>query len=98
MFAQMSGLSTTPRWLLSYECISCADLEEVGELRVRGKSRSYGFLGILVWTPEKSQSYQPAFNVGPSLARQRNAIEMAFRWLADDDPLDFLRTTGPHPN
>ena len=24
--------------------------------------------------------------IGPSLARQRNAIEMAFRWRADDGP------------
>ena len=30
---------------------------------------------------------KPAFNVGPSLARQRNALEMAFRWRADDGPL-----------
>ena len=30
---------------------------------------------------------KPAFNVGLSLARQRNAIEMAFRWRADDGPL-----------
>ena len=30
---------------------------------------------------------KPAFNDGPSLARQRNAIEMAFRWWADDGPL-----------
>ena len=26
---------------------------------------------------------KPAFNVGPSYARQRNAIPMAFRWRAD---------------
>ena len=29
----------------------------------------------------------PAFNVGPSSARQRNAISMAFRWRVDDGPL-----------
>ena len=28
-----------------------------------------------------------AFNVGPSLARQRNAILMAFPWRANDGPL-----------
>ena len=28
-----------------------------------------------------------AFNVEPPSARQRNAIEMAFRWRADDGPL-----------
>ena len=30
---------------------------------------------------------KPAFNVGPSSARQRNAILMSFRWRADDGPL-----------
>ena len=28
----------------------------------------------------------PAFNVWPPSARQRNAIQMAFRWRADDGP------------
>ena len=44
--------------------------------------------------PEKSQKYRvlailatkSAFNVGPSSTRQGNAIEMAFRWRADDGP------------
>ena len=30
---------------------------------------------------------EPAFNVGPSSARQRNSISMAFCWRADDGPL-----------
>ena len=30
---------------------------------------------------------KPAFNVGPSSARQRNAIKMAFRWWADNGQL-----------
>ena len=30
---------------------------------------------------------KPAFNVGPSSARQRNAIQMAFRWRTDNGPL-----------
>ena len=30
---------------------------------------------------------KPAFNVGPSWALQRNAIQMAFCWRADDGPL-----------
>ena len=29
---------------------------------------------------------QPAFSVGPPSARQRNAIQMAFRWRADGGP------------
>ena len=35
---------------------------------------------------------KPAFNVGPSTARQRNAIEMAVRWWADDG--SFLVVVG----
>ena len=30
---------------------------------------------------------EPAFNVGPSSSSQGDAIEMVFRWRADDDPL-----------
>ena len=30
---------------------------------------------------------KPVFNCVPSSPRQQNAIEMAFRWRADDDPL-----------
>ena len=30
---------------------------------------------------------KPAFNVRPLSAHQRNAIQMAFRWRADDGPL-----------
>ena len=33
------------------------------------------------------QIIKPAFNVGPSSARQRNAILMAFHWRVDDGPL-----------
>ena len=33
------------------------------------------------------EATKPAFNVGSSLERQRNAISMAYRWRADDDPL-----------
>ena len=37
---------------------------------------------------------KPAFNVGPSSARQRNAILMAFRWQADDGP--FIAVFGSY--
>ena len=30
---------------------------------------------------------QPAHNIGPPSARQRNAIQMAFRWRTDSGPL-----------
>ena len=33
------------------------------------------------------KAIKPAFKVGPSLAHQRNAIKMEFRWQANDDPL-----------
>ena len=42
-----------------------------------------GFLAILVRIPWKSTN--PAFKIGQSSARQRNAI-MAFRWRDDDGP------------
>ena len=44
--------------------------------------------GFLSNTLNNHKAAKPAFNVGPSLACQRNAIEMAiemaFRWRADD--------------
>ena len=36
------------------------------------------------------EATKPAFNVGPLSTRRRNAIKMAFRWLANDDPLLVL--------
>ena len=36
------------------------------------------------------QIVQPAFNVGPPSARQRNAIEMVFCWRSDDGPILFV--------
>ena len=64
---------------------ACADPEEVGT----GKSQSY--IGILSNTGpdplENQKNTKPTFNVGPSSARQRNAIQMAFRWQANDGPL-----------
>ena len=35
-------------------------------------------------SPKNHKATKPEFNVGPSSARQRNAIQMAFRWQADD--------------
>ena len=35
---------------------------------------------------KKYKATKPAFNVGPSSARQRNAIKMTFRWRADVGP------------
>ena len=60
------------------------------------------------YPPEKSQTYwvswfgsgsheatKSAFNVGPSSARKRNAILMAFRWRADDGPLLLAFSLSP---
>ena len=35
---------------------------------------------------ENHKATKPALNVGPSLARQRSAISMAFHWRADEGP------------
>ena len=37
--------------------------------------------------PLNDKATKPAFNIGSSSARQRNAIQMAFRWWADDSLL-----------
>ena len=48
-------------------------------------------IGVLINTdprsPKNHKATKSAFNDGSSLARQRNAIKMAFRRRADDDPL-----------
>ena len=51
------------------------------------ESKTYRALSNTGPEPMKNhKATKPAFNVGPSSARQWNAIEMAFRWRADDDP------------
>ena len=51
--------------------------------------KNIGFLSNTVPDPlnNHKKTGKPAFNVGQSLARQRNAISMAFCWRADDGPL-----------
>ena len=52
------------------------------------KLQKRGFLSNSGPDPLKNyKATEPAFNVGPSWARQPNAILMAFRWRADDGPL-----------
>ena len=52
-----------------------------------------GFLCNTGPDPLKNQkAYQPAFSDEPPSAKQRNAISMAFRWRADDDP--FIAVFG----
>ena len=53
--------------------------------------KNIGFLSNTGPDPLKNhKATKPSFNVGPSLACQRNAIQMAFRWQADDGPLLVL--------
>ena len=42
--------------------------------------------GQRVWNPLENHK-NIGFQCGPSLARQLNAIKMAFRWQVDDGPL-----------
>ena len=43
-------------------------------------------------SPENHEATMSASNVGQSLTRQQNAINMAFRWWADDGP--FIMVFG----
>ena len=46
---------------------------------------------------KKRKATKPAFNVGPSSARQRNAILMVFRWQADDGHfIAVFGSSSPH--
>ena len=50
--------------------------------------KNIGFLSKSGPDPLKNhKAIKPVFNVGPSSARQQNAIQMAFRWRADGSPL-----------
>ena len=42
------------------------------------------------------EATEPAFNVGPSSARQQNIILMAFCWQADDGPLIVVFGSSQH--
>ena len=44
-------------------------------------------IGFISNTDPDPHKIHKAFHVGPSSARQQNAILMAFRWRADDGPL-----------
>ena len=49
-------------------------------------NKNIGFLRNTSPDPLKNRKATKPANVGPSLARQRNATKMAFRWRADNDP------------
>ena len=58
--------------------------------------KSIGFLSKTGPDPLKNhKATKPAFSVGPSLTRQRNAIEMEFRWRTDDGSLLVFGSSLP---
>ena len=61
------------------------------------KLQNIGFLSKSGPDPLKNyQATDPAFNVGSSSARQRNAILMVFCWWADDGPLIVVLRSSHH--
>ena len=73
---------------------ACADPEGGGGQGVTPLKNHKNILGFLSSTgPDPLKNHKatkPEFNVGLSSACQRNAIEMAFRWRADDGPVLVL--------
>ena len=50
--------------------------------------KNVGFLSNTSLDPlKKYKATKPAFNIGPSSARRRDVILIAFHWRADDGPL-----------
>ena len=93
-------------WLLRYtppeaEKLSCADPEGGPGVRTPPPLKNHKNIGFLSNSdPDPLKNYkatEPAFNVGPSSARQRNAILMAFCWRADNSPLIVVHVFGSSP-
>ena len=62
-----------------------------GPYPLKNQKKNIWFLSNIGPDPLKNhKATKPAFNVGPSSARQRNAISMAFRWWANDCPLTVV--------
>ena len=72
-------MGQTTGWQGNHFChCSCADPESF----VRGGPTLTGFFLV-----DEGGGEDPSTTIsGPSSARQRNAIYMAFRWRADDNP------------
>ena len=81
--------------------VACADPEWGQGVRTPlKKSQNKGFFSDSGPDPLKNnEATEPAFNVGPSSARKRNAILIAFRWRADDGPLIVVHVfKSSHPS
>ena len=63
---------------------------EWGENRGGGESQKYSFFSNTGPDPLKCQSYQAIIRCRVIIGTPAKAIEMAFRWRADDDPLIVL--------
>ena len=70
---------------------ACTDPEERGGLGVQTPLKNHKNIRFLSNTgPDPLNNHKgttPAFNAGPSLACQQNAIEMVFRWRVSYGPL-----------
>ena len=70
--------------------ISCSDPEGV-QTPTPKITKNIGFLCNTGLDPLKNhKATKPAINVGPSPVCQRNAIQMAFSWRADDYSLKVV--------
>ena len=77
---------------MAFSC-SCADLE--GDRGSGHPTLKYHKIIVILSSTgpdplKNKKAIKPAFNVGPSSARQRNAILMAFCWQANDDPVKMV--------
>ena len=73
-----------------------ADPEGVGGIPLKNHKNR---VSLHYWSgpSENHKANKQAFNVGPSSVRQRNAMEMAFRWRADDGPsIAYMDPRFPH--
>ena len=63
----------------------------------RKNHKNVGFLSNTGPDPLKKQTVKPAFNAGPSSARQRNTIYRVFRWRANNGPFQcYLDPLSPY--
>ena len=83
--------------------IPCADPEGGPGFRTPPPLKNHNNIGFLSNSgPDPLKHYEatePAFKVGPSSACKRNAILMALRWRANDDPLIVVHVfRSSHPS
>ena len=93
---------TSLLWPLDLSAIGLMRGSRVGEQGVQIPLKNHKNIGLVSNTGldplSNHKANKPAFNVGPPLALQQNAIYMALRWRADDGPLTvvFKSWLSPH--